>query len=90
MEFEIGNIPFLYITSVIYAGILGSGGPQNVRGVRFFRGWNEILLLGKALKFGGFSKFALKLIKLCKIIGKIREKCKFCGKHFNFCPGIIF
>ena len=29
-----------------------------------FRGWNEILLLGKALKFGvNFQKYAFKLIK---------------------------
>ena len=48
------------------------------------RGWNEILLLGKALKFGViFQKLALKLIKLCKIIGKIREKFKFFGKLFK-------
>ena len=41
------------------------GGPQNVWGVSpIFRGLNEILLLGKALKFGViFQKYALKLIK---------------------------
>ena len=50
-----------------------------------FRGWNEILLLGKALKFGViFQKLALKLIKICKMIGKIREKCKFYGNFFKF------
>ena len=62
----------------------------SVEGVRqmfgvgpIFRGWNEILLLGKALKFGViFPKLALKLIEICKIIGKIREKCKFFGKFF--------
>ena len=38
-------------------------------------GWNEILLLGKALKFGViFQKYALKLRKNWKIIEKIREK----------------
>ena len=43
-----------------------------------FEGRNEILLLGKALKFGViFKKYALKLIKLLKITEKIREKCKF-------------
>ena len=55
-----------------------------------FRGWNEILLLGKALKFGViFQKFALKLIKICKIIGKIREKCNFLENFFNFLAAII-
>ena len=40
------------------------GGPQNVWGGPIFRGWNEILLLGKALKFEViFQKYALKLIK---------------------------
>ena len=40
------------------------GGPQNVWGGPIFRGWNEILLLGKDLKFGvNFQKYALKLIK---------------------------
>ena len=40
------------------------GGPQNVWWGPIFRGWNEILLLGKAQKFGVFfQKFALKLIK---------------------------
>ena len=40
------------------------GGPQNVWGGPIFRGRNEILLLGKALKFGViFQKYALKLIK---------------------------
>ena len=56
-----------------------------------FRGWNEILLLGKALNFGViFQKFELKLIKICKIIGKIREKFKFFGKFFNFLAGNNF
>ena len=63
---------------------------QMLRGA-IFRGWNEILLLGKALKFGViFQKFALKLIKISKIIGKIREKCKFSGKFFNFLAGNNF
>ena len=61
------------------------GGPQNVSGGQIFRGWNEILLLGKALKFGLiFQKLALKLIKICKMIGKIREKRKVFGKVFKF------
>ena len=53
-----------------------------------FRGWNENFLLCKALKFGViFQKYALKLIKIRKIIEKIREKCKFFGKIFKFSSG---
>ena len=34
-----------------------------------------MLLSGKALKFGEiFQEFALKLLKICKLIGKIQEK----------------
>ena len=48
-----------------------------------FRGWNEILLLGKALKFGViFQKYALKLIKKLKNIEKIREKMQIFQKNF--------
>ena len=68
------------------------GGPQNVWGGPIFRRWNEILLWGKALKFAvTFQKLALKLLKICKIIGKIREKRKFLGKFFlNFMAGNNF
>ena len=67
------------------------GGPPNVWGGPIFRGWNEILLLGKALKFWViFQKFALKLIKICKIIWKIREKFKFFGNFLIFWRAIIF
>ena len=59
------------------------GGPQNVCGGPIFRGWNEILLLGKALKFGKiFQKYELKLIKSWKIIEKIREKMQNFQKIF--------
>ena len=48
-----------------------------------FRGWNEILLLGKALKFGViFQKYSLKLIKNWKNIEKIREKMPIFQKIF--------
>ena len=64
---------------------------QMFGGGPIFRGWNEILLLGKALKFGVIvQKFGLQLIKICKIIGKIREKCKIFGKFFNFLAGHNF
>ena len=40
------------------------GGSTKCLGGPIFRGWNEILQLGKALKFGViFQKYALKLIK---------------------------
>ena len=64
------------------------GGPQNVWGGPIFRGWNEILLLGKALKFGViFQKYALKLIK---ILRKLEKKCRFFRKFFNFRAGHKF
>ena len=45
--------------------------PENVVLGPIFRGWNKILLLGKALKFGViFQKYALKLIKNEKIVRK--------------------
>ena len=64
----------------------------SVEGVhKMFGGWNEILLLGKALKFKVmFQKLPLKLIKICQIIGKIREKCKYFRKSFNFLAGNNF
>ena len=67
-------------------------GSTKCLGGPIFRGWNEILLLGKALKSEViFQNLSLKLIKICKIIWKIREKCKFLGKSFKiFWPGIIF
>ena len=43
-----------------------------------FRGCNEILLLGKALKFGViFQKYALKFIKNWKILRKFEKNAKF-------------
>ena len=67
------NKPFDRINfsiTVIYAGFFGWGGP-------IFEGRNEILLLDKALKCRViFQKYGLKLNKICKIIEKIREKCK--------------
>ena len=59
------------------------GGPENVWGGQILRRWNEILLLGKALKFGViFQKYALKLIKNWKNIEKFQKKCKFFRKFF--------
>ena len=56
-----------------------------------FRGWNEVLLLDKALTFGViFQKYALKLIKNLKNIENIREKCRFLRKSFNFLAGHKF
>ena len=54
------------------------GCPPNVWRGPIFGGRNENFFMGKSLKFGViFQKYALKLIKLWKIIEKIREKCKF-------------
>ena len=48
-----------------------------------FRGWNEFLLLGKALKFGVIcQKYALKLIKNSKNIEKILEKNALFSEDF--------
>ena len=62
---------------------LVEGGPQNVWGGPIFRGWNEILLLGKVLKFGVvFQKYALKSRKKLKKFEKIREKMQIFHKIF--------
>ena len=56
-----------------------------------FRGWNEILLLGKALKLGViFQKSALKLTKKIEKYWEIREKCKLFRNFFNFRAGHKF
>ena len=53
------------------------GGPQNVGGATIRR-WNEILLLGKALKFGViFQNFALKFKKIAKSLGKFAKNATF-------------
>ena len=78
--------------SVIYAGFFGWGGSRKCLGGPIFRRWNEILLLGKALKFGViFQKYALKLIKkIEKNLRKFEKKCKFFRKFFNFRAGHKF
>ena len=49
------------------------GGPQNVWGVRFFEDGTKFYYWA-ALKFGViFQKSALKLMKICKIIGKFEK-----------------
>ena len=57
-----------------------------------FRGRNEILLLGKALKFGViFQKYALKLIKKLKIYWEnSRKNANFSEFFFNFRVGHKF
>ena len=53
-----------------------------------FEGRNEILLLGKALKLRlNFQTYALKLIKIGKILEKIREKNAKFSEFFNFRVG---
>ena len=54
------------------------GGPKNVWGGPIFRGWNEILLLDKALKFGEIvQKCSLELRIIWKIIEKLEKNAKF-------------
>ena len=56
-----------------------------------FRGWNEILLLGKALKFGViFLKYALKFIKNWKILRKFEKNAKFSENFLIFGRAINF
>ena len=58
------------------------GGPQNVWWGPIFRWWNEILLLGKALKFGVIFQKCIKINKKVKNIEKIREKMQIFQKNF--------
>ena len=66
--------PSSHAATVIYAGFFGSEEPANLGG-SIFVGRNEILLLGKALKFGViFQKHELNLIKIRKLIEKVQEQ----------------
>ena len=61
-----------------------NGGP-------IFLGRNEILLLGKALKFVViFQKYALKLTKIEKLLRKFEKNSKIFGIFFNFLAGHNF
>ena len=74
------NLKFLFISRNACWIFRLRGGVRQMFGGSFFE-WNEILLLGKALKFGViFQKYALKLIKIWKIIEKFEKKCKILGK----------
>ena len=67
------------------------GGQSNVWGGPIFRGWNEILLLGKVLTFAViFQKFALKLIKFAKLLRKFKKISNILGNFFNFRAGHNF
>ena len=82
---------FLYICNkaVIYAGFLGEGVHQ-LFGGPIFGGRNEILILGKGVKFRViFQKYALKLINIWKIIEKIWEKCNIFRNFFKFSRGTM-
>ena len=60
------------------------GGPQNVGGATIRR-WNEILLLGKALKFGvNFQNFPLKFKKLQNNWENSRKNATFSEFFLNF------
>ena len=66
--------------AVIYEGFCGWGWSAKCLDGPIFRGWNEMLLFGKALKFGViYQKYALELRKICKIIEKIREQMEISG-----------
>ena len=66
-------------------------GPQNVWGSDFLRVERNCTIGQSPKIWGNFSKIGIKINKICKIIGKIREKCKFLENIFNiFWPGIIF
>ena len=60
------------------------GGPQNVLGGPIFRGWNEFLLLGKALHIlGNFSKISIKINnKLEKYWENSRKNADFSENFF--------
>ena len=64
--------------SVIYAVFFGwEEGPVKVWGSNFW-GTEQTFNMSKALKFSViFKKYALKLIKIWEIIGKISEKWSF-------------
>ena len=82
------------ILSAICLHFTGMNADFSVQGVRstywgpISRGWNEILQFGTAQKFGViFQKYALKLIKIWKLLRGFecnREKCKVFGNFFNF------
>ena len=50
-----------------------------------FDGRKEIVLLGKALKFGVFFKYALKLKEIFyELLNEIREKCIIFRNRFYY------
>ena len=54
------------------------GGPQNVGGVRFFEARNDILQLGKALKFGViFQKYAFNQLNYESLLRKFEKMKSF-------------
>ena len=58
-------------------------GVRQMFGGQIFLEWKEILLLGKALKFGVIlQKYSLNLIEIWKSIGKIWEKMQNFRKIF--------
>ena len=77
------------LDAVIYAGFFDWGVQKKFGEGTIFEGRNEILLLGKKLKFVIiFQKYVLKLIKIWKIVEKIREKANIFRIFFNFLVGL--
>ena len=60
------------------------GVPQNVWGVRLFECETEFTIGQSPKIWGNFSKIGIKLIKICKIIGEIRENANFLERFFKF------
>ena len=71
--------------SVISAGFFGWGGSTKcLRGSDFSRVERHFTIGQSPKIWGRFEKMALKLIKIYKTIGKIREKYMFFGKFIIF------
>ena len=64
------------------------GSSKGFWGGPIFEGRNENLRFGKALQFGViFQKYALKLIKIWKIIENLRENANFSESFFDYPEG---
>ena len=82
-NFEV-NLKY-YKGPLMHEGFFGWGGPPSVWRDSLFEGRDNILLLGKALKFGViFQKFALKLLKIWKIMEKLSEEKQNFQEKFRF------
>ena len=75
----------------IYSGFFGWRGSRKCLRGPIFRGWKDMLPLGKALKFGViFQEYALKLIKNWKILRNFEKNASFSENFLIFGPAIKF